>query len=303
MQSGQSGIFALGTGSHSYLEFDIKPGIAPLEMVRAIASVREPSITTGGVNLVAGFRPELWAQVAPGQMPPDVEGFNAPVQGVEGFTMPATQHDLFVWVAGHAYERVFDAARAVLAALAGLAALADETDGWTYKDNRDLTGFIDGTENPSLAEAPEVALVPEGMPGGGGSILLVQKWIHDAAAWEALTVTAQEKAIGRTKGDSTELSDAVRGPHAHVLRNVILKNGEEQHIFRRNSPFGTPSLHGTMFIGFSAEQHRLVRMLARMAGAEDGIRDALTCYTAATTGAYYFVPSVQALRSFARLEE
>jgi porphyrinogen peroxidase len=299
MHSGQSGIFALGTGSHAYLEFNLKPGIQPLEMARVIASLRAPSITTGGVNLVVGFRPELWAGIAPDQIPAQVAGFNQPVQGVEGFSMPATQHDLWLWAAGHAYERVFDAAREAISALTNAATLADETDGWTYKDNRDLTGFIDGTENPSLVVAPEVALVPDGSPGAGGSVVLVQKWVHDSTAWEALTVGEQEKAIGRTKADSTELPDEVRGPKAHVPRNVIVVNGEEQHIFRRNTPFGTPAVHGTMFVGFSADPHRLARMLNRMAGAEDGIRDSLTYYTVAVTGAYYFVPAVQALRQFA----
>jgi porphyrinogen peroxidase len=299
MHTGQSGIFALGTGSHSYLEFDLKLGIAALQMVRLIATLREPSITTGGVNMVVGFRPELWARVAPDQAPAGLTGFNAPVQGVEGFAMPTTQHDLWVWVSGHAYERVFDAARAAILALEATADLAGETDGWTYRDNRDLTGFIDGTENPSLADAPEIALVPDGQPGAAGSVLLFQKWLHHWKAWEALPVGEQEKAMGRTKADSTELSDAVRGPHAHVARNVIVENGQEQHIFRRNTAYGTPNQHGTLFVGFSADQNRLARMLRRMAGAEDGIRDARTYYTAPLTGAYYFVPSVQALRSFA----
>jgi len=299
MHTGQSGIFALGTGSHAYLEFDLKPSSEPLQIVRAIANLRAPSITTGGVNIVVGFRPELWASLAPDQIPPSVEGFNRPVQGVEGFAMPATQHDLWLWVAGHAYERVFDASREALSALESSASLASEVHGWTYWDDRDLTGFIDGTENPSLTLAPEVALVPDGAPGAGGSVDLIQKWVHDVTAWEALPVREQEKVIGRTKNDSTELVEEVRGPHSHVSRNVIVEHDEEQHIFRRNTPFGNPAVHGTMFIGFSADQHRLARMLNRMAGAEDGIRDALTSYTSAVTGAYYFVPSVQALRSFA----
>ena len=298
MHNAQSGIFALGTGSHSSLEFDLKPGVEPSDMVRQIASLREPSITTGGVNMVLGFRPELWARVAPGQMPAQVEGFNRQVQGLDGYVMPATQHDLWLWVAGHAYERVFDAAREAISTLAAFAVLADETDGWTYRDNRDLTGFIDGTENPSLADAPEIVLIPDGQPGAAGSVVLVQKWPHNAA-WEALPVSEQEKAIGRTKVESIELAEDVRGPQSHVSRTVIEQNGEERRIFRRNTPFGTPSTHGTMFIGFSADQAILARMLARMAGAEDGIRDMLTYYTIAITGAYYFVPSIQALRTFA----
>jgi putative iron-dependent peroxidase len=303
MRVAQSGIFALGTGSHSYLEFDLLERANPLTLVQTIANLREPSTTTGGVNLVAGFRPSLWERVVPQDMPAGVKDFDQPVRGVDGYSMPATQHDLWLWVAGHAYDKVFDVTREAMRVLAPVASLASEVAGWTYKENRDLTGFIDGTENPSLSEAPEVALIVPPSPGGGGSIVLVQKWMHDAAAFDALAVEMQEKVIGRTKDTSVELDEAVRGPQSHVSRTVIEENGEEQHIFRRNTPFGTATEHGTMFIGFSREQHRLARMLARMAGAEDGIRDALTRYTTAVSGAYYFVPAVESLRSFASEDE
>ncbi|HYB00251.1 MAG TPA: Dyp-type peroxidase [Ktedonobacteraceae bacterium] len=303
MHSPQSGIFALGTSSHSYLEFDLDAQGDPLAMVQTMANLRKPSMTTGGVNLVVGFRPSLWAYIAPDDMPPDVKDFAQDIHGVDGYTMPATQHDLWVWVAGHAYHTVFDVSREVMATLDHLAHLATEIAGWTYKESRDLTGFIDGTENPPLSEAPEVALVPDGFPGAGGSILLIQQWVHNVASWEGLTIEQQEKVIGRTKLESTELDEEVRGAQSHVSRNVIEVNGVEQHIFRRNSPYGTATDHGTMFIGFSCEQQRLARMLNRMAGAEDGIRDALTRYTTALSGAYYFVPSVQALHKFATEED
>jgi putative iron-dependent peroxidase len=303
MHSPQSGIFALGTSSHSYLEFDLDSQADPLTMVQAMANLREPGMTTGGVNLVVGFRPTLWARIAPGDIPADVKDFDQNLHGVDGYTMPATQHDIWVWVAGHAYHTAFDVSREVMAALVDIAHLATEVAGWTYKESRDLTGFIDGTENPPLSEAPEVALVPDGSPGAGGSILLIQQWVHNVANWEGLTVEQQEKVIGRTKRDSIELDEEVRGAQSHVSRNVIEVNGVERHIFRRNSPYGTATDHGTMFIGFSCEQQRLARMLNRMAGAEDGIRDALTRYTTAISGAYYFVPSVQTLRRFASEEE
>jgi putative iron-dependent peroxidase len=303
MPTPQSGIFALGTGSHAYLEFTCHPAVAPGDLARAVADLREPRTTTGGVNLVVGFRPSLWAVLAPAQAPLGVTDFDRDLQGVAGYSMPATQRDLWLWVAGHAYDKVFDASREAINALAPLAGLTDETTGWTYKENRDLTGFIDGTENPSLAVAPDVALVPPGSPGEGCSIVLVQKWVHDVAAWESLPTAEQERVIGRTKADSIELDDAVRGPQSHVPRNVIVENGQEQHIFRRNAPFGTATAHGTMFIGFSTDQQRLARMLRRMAGAEDGIRDALTRYTTVQTGAYYVVPPVEALRGFATPEE
>ena len=237
------------------------------------------------------------------KMPAGLSDFDQDVHGVNGYIMPATQHDLWVWVAGHAYHTVFDVSREVMATLDHIAHLATEVAGWTYKESRDLTGFIDGTENPALSEAPEVALVPDGTPGAGGSVVLIQKWVHDVASWEGLTVEQQEKVIGRARQNSTELDEEVRGAQSHVSRNVIEVNGVEQHIFRRNSPYGTATDHGTMFIGFCCEQQRLARMLNRMAGVEDGIRDALTRYTTAVSGAYYFVPSIQALRKFASADD
>jgi porphyrinogen peroxidase len=299
LQVAQSGIFALGTGSHSYLEFDLRAESDPLVLVQVIANLGEPRMTTGGVNLVVGFRPSLWLQVAPQDMPEGVTDFARAVQGVDGYSMPATQRDAWLWVAGHAYDTVFDVTRAAIQALVPVAQLATEVAGWTYKESRDLTGFIDGTENPSLAEAPEVALIPDGSPGAGGSIVLVQKWLHEIAAFEALSIVEQETVIGRTKVTSTELDEAVRGAQSHVSRTVIEEGGIERHIFRRNSPFGTATEHGTMFIGFSCDQRRLTRMLERMAGAEDGIRDALTRFTTAVSGAYYFVPSVESIQRIA----
>jgi putative iron-dependent peroxidase len=174
MHVAQNGIFALGTGSHSYLEFDLHARGDPLTLVQVMADLEEPRMTTGGVNLVVGFRPSLWVRVAPEEMPAGVTDFEQDVRGVNGYTMPATQHDLWVWVAGHAYRKVFDVTREAIAALVPVACLAAEVAGWTYKESRDLTGFIDGTENPPLSEAPEVALFADGSPGAGGSVVLVQ---------------------------------------------------------------------------------------------------------------------------------
>ena len=126
MRVAQSGIFALGTGSHSYLEFDLYERADPLVLVQAIANLREPSTTTGGVNLVAGFRPSLWRHVAPQDIPAGVIDFDQPVRGIDGYAMPATQHDLWLWVAGHAYDKVFDVTREAMKALAPVATLASE---------------------------------------------------------------------------------------------------------------------------------------------------------------------------------
>src|SRR6266487_4207128 len=291
MSTPQSGIFALGTASHAYLEFDLidKGGAATL--VPAVAGLREPRTTMGGVNLVAGFRPELWRDVFPDDAPVRLEGFNRDLVGADGYTMPATQHDAVLWLSGSAYDVVFDTARAAIAAVEADASLAEGTSCWPYRHDRDLTGFIDGSENPDLIDAPEFAVIAEGSAGTGGTILLLQKWSHDATAWESLAVSRQEQVIGRTKDESVELED--KPPESHVGRTDQDRFGK---IFRRNMPYGTVTDHGTMFVGFSAEQRRLSAMLESMAGLTDGVRDALTGYAQALTGAYYFVPSIQSLR-------
>ena len=290
MTSPQTGIFALGTGSHAYLELDLRAQVDPAEAVSLVAALREPRTTIGGVNLVAGFRPELWSNVAPDAAPAGVGGFNSALVGQNGYSLPATQHDVVVWLTGAGYDVVFDLSRSVVMALAGVAELANEIVGWPYHHDRDLTGFIDGTENPSLVEAASIALIPPGSPGDGGSILLLQQWAHDAIGWEALPIVAQEDIIGRAKADSRELDP--RPPTSHVARTDQDRFGR---IFRRNIAYGTLTDHGTIFVGFSRDQAILQRMLESMVGLGDGPSDRLTTVTRALTGAYYFVPSADAL--------
>ena len=287
----QAGIFALGTSSHAYLEFDILDAKKHKEFASTISSIREPRTTTGGVNFVIGFRPELWRDIFPDDAPPGVSGFNNEIRGTEGFVMPSTQHDALVWLSGSAYDVVFDMARSIIHDVAGEASLGEETSSWPYRHDRDLTGFIDGSENPTLLDAPTAALLPEGVPGAAGSVLLLQKWKHKAAEWEALPIDQQERIMGRTKLNSIELEN--KPANSHVART---DQDEFGHIFRRNMPYGTVHNHGTMFVGFSADQKRLSRMLDSMAGLITGTRDALTRFTQPLTGSYYFVPSVESLR-------
>lgn len=293
MTTAQPGIFAVGTPAHAYLEFDLRAGRSSAALVTAIANLRDPGTTMAGINVVSGYRPELWRALRPQGLPADLTGFNRPVRGIEGFEMPATQHDLFVWLSSSSYDLLFDAARGILASLAPLATVADEEMAWPYHHDRDLTGFIDGTENPALLDAPGIAVIPEGAPGAGGTVLLLQKWRHEIAEWDSLSVPDQEKVMGRTKSDSTEMDPKPVSSHAARTDQDVFGK-----VFRRNMPYGTVVRHGTMFVGFSVDQARLNRMLESMAGAIDGTRDALTRYTTPLTGAYYFVPSVEALREF-----
>lgn len=295
----QTGIFALGDAAHLFLEFALNPNSTTIRLIEEAASFHEPRTTVGGMNLVVGFRPELWRAAAPNDTPGDARGFDAPLVGIDGFAMPSTQADLWLWLSAASYDVLWDSGRAAIDALDGIATLERRLSGWSYRHSRDLTGFEDGTENPSLMEAPDVALVPDGRDGAGASIVLFQQWRHERS-WAELSESRQEAAMGRTKRDSIELEGERALPDSHVQRAKDVVDGVERAIFRRNVPYGDVVDHGTIFVGFSCERSRLHRMLERMAGAEDGIRDALTRYTTPLTGAYYVVPSVRALQRFAR---
>ncbi|HUN88973.1 MAG TPA: Dyp-type peroxidase [Terriglobales bacterium] len=290
MRTAQYGIFTLGNPSHSFLEFDLLKGKTAGDLVAAVKTYGEPRTTGGGVNLVVGFRPELWRQFSPGDAPVEISGFNRDLVGLDGYTMPATQHDLVLWFTSSTYDYIFDLTRDAVAAFAAVARIVDETTSWPYHGKRDLTGFVDGTENPKLTEAPEIVMIPPGRPGEGGSVLLLQKWPHDREKWEALAVSKQELVIGRTKSESIELDPKPADAHAAKTDQDVFGK-----VLRRNMPFGNFTNHGTMFVGFSADQVRLQKMLESMAGLIGGQRDALTYYTHPVTGAYYFVPAIESL--------
>lgn len=297
MESPQAGIFAMGDAAHAFFEFSLKSDADAAAAATALVSVREPRSTVGGANRVIGFRPSLWQRIARADAPAWLRDFEKPIVGAGGYSMPATQADIWVWFSAASYDVAFDMGKEAIEALEPFARMEREQQGWSYRHNRDLTGFEDGTKNPTLDAAPEIAIVQSGR-GAGGSVLLFQVWKHLSSKWDELSERKQESVIGRTKPDSIEFDDAHMPKDSHVARTTIEIDGKELKIFRRNVPYGTVSEHGTLFIGFSAEQARMQRMLEQMAGI-DGPRDALTYYTVPLTGAYYFVPSVQALRRFA----
>ncbi len=282
----QPGVLAFGTTHHAYLEFDLRPG-ADLAALRAALVDLVGGVSAGdGYMLVVGARPDLWRQLDPATCPDGVHGFDQPVVGPDGFSMPATQHDLLVWLAGGAHDVCFDGAQNAITSLADLAVVATEETGWAYRGHRDLTGFVDGTENPPLAEVADHVIY--GGTAAGASLLLLQRWPHDAA-WGALPLADQEAAIGRTKADDVELDP--KPETAHAART---DQDEVGKIMRRNMPYGTAAEHGTMFVGLTNDQAVMDRMLERMVGLE-GPRDELTRYTRPDTGAYYVLPPATAL--------
>lgn len=294
----QPGIFAMGNPAHIFFEFSLIPSASSKDAISTLMGTEQLFDAVSGVNTVIGVRPTLWNSLSSGNEIPEMGDFAHTIVGVDGFTMPATQRDIWVWIASQSISQVFDCALTMLQRLTEFVKIEEDLYGWTYQFNRDLTGFVDGSANPDLLEAAGITLIPRSDPGEGGSILLFQKWQHDARKFGKLSIEKQESVIGRTKGDSEEFEGDRLPPNSHVARTTIEKDGEELKIFRRNVSHGTPSSHGTIFIGFSQKQDRLHEMLLRMAGIPDGVRDALTNFTAPLTGSYYFIPSTESLLEF-----
>jgi putative iron-dependent peroxidase len=181
MRTPQAGIFALGTASHAYLEFDGVPGRAAADVVAGIAALREPRTTMGGVNLVAGFRPLLWAEVVPHDAPAGVDDFDGDLVGADGFVMPATQHDAVLWLSGSAYDVIFEVARKAIAELGDVATVAEETSSWPYMHDRDLTGFIDGTRYLGASHCKRFAAERRSKPGALLRLAASQPRVWDLA--------------------------------------------------------------------------------------------------------------------------
>ena len=232
----QFGIFAQGTHAHHFLEFDLKPGVDPAEAVAAFRQLRTPDVPAGGVNLVVAFGADAWREVAPSAAPADL----APFEPVSRRRRAQRPCDPARCVAVDQRRRAGrDLAERSRSGPGGrrVARVSAEQPAFTYRGGRDITGFIDGTANPPLRRAADVALVPPGRAGEGGSHVLAMRWVHDLAAFERLSVADQQRVIGRTKADSIELSEAEKPPTAHIARVEMTVGGAELEIFRRSVPY------------------------------------------------------------------
>ncbi len=298
----QNGIFAQGTHAHYFLELDLRQGVTTDQALTALRRLRAPDVSAGGVNFVLAFGPDFWRAIAPDHAPENLSAFRE-IQGAHGKRAPATQHDAWIWINGSTPDVTFEHARAAWLKVRQVALLAAEQSCFVYRDSRDLTGFVDGTANPSPLDAPSVALIPPGQPGEGGSHVLAMRWVHDLDAFHSQATGEQERIIGRTKPDSIELTEDQRHPTGHLAR-VQVKDGDyELEIYRRSVPYGTVAEHGLYFVAFSADRRRFDRMLEQMFGTgKDGLHDRLTDFSRPVSGAYYFAPSLSTLRELEEAE-
>jgi putative iron-dependent peroxidase len=195
----------------------------------------------------------------------------------------------------------FETATQIMARLGNAVSTVDEVHGFRYFDDRDLMGFVDGTENPRGAAATAAVLIgDEDANFAAGSYVIVQKYLHNLEAWNALSTEAQERIIGRTKLSDIELDDSIKPTSAHNALTTIVEDGKEIKILRDNMPFGRPSHgeFGTYFIGYSRSPRTIEQMLENMfVGKPPGNYDRLLDFSQAVTGNLFFVPSATFLEN------
>jgi len=263
-------------------------------LVRSVG-FRSPN---GGLCCVVGLGSELWERVFGSPRPAGLHPFielNGPRH-----TAVATGGDLLLHLRAHRFDLCFELAERLLGRLRGFGQVVDEVYGFKFFDERDLLGFVDGTENPTGAAAAAAALIGDEDPVfANGSYVIVQKYVHDLKSWDALSVEEQERAIGRSKLEDIEMADAIKPPNSHVALNTIIdESGEQRQILRFNMPFGSVGAEefGTYYIAYARSPDVIEQMLKNMfIGQPPGNTDRILDFSTPVTGNLYFVPTADFL--------
>ena len=255
----------------------------------------------GGLSCVMGFGPEAWDRLFGQPRPAELHAFRE-IRAGERHAV-STPGDLLFHIRAKRMDLSFELAAQIRMRIGNAVAPVDEVQGFRYLDARDLMGFVDGTENPRGAAAADAVLIGEEDPNFcGGSYVIIQKYLHNLDAWNALSSEAQERIIGRTKLSDIELDDSVKPSSAHSALTTIVENGKEIKILRDNMPFGRPGHgeFGTYFIGYSRSPSTIEQMLENMfIGRPPGNYDRLLDFSRAVTGNVFFVPSATFLENVA----
>ncbi|MEU7764051.1 Dyp-type peroxidase [Nocardia sp. NPDC049190] len=255
-------------------------------------------LSGAGLACITSIGSAAWDRLFAGPRPAELHEFPGFVGARH--TAPATPGDLLFHIKAEAQDACFELAMAIGRELAGAATIVDETVGFRYFEQRDLLGFVDGTENPEGRAAASAALIGDEDPEfTGGSYVIVQKYTHPLADWSALSIEEQERVIGRTKLDDFELSDADKPANSHVAVNTLVDpDGTERKILRGNMPFGSvrDGEFGTYYIAYAATPSVTERMLTRMfVGTDDAAYDRILDFSLAVTGTSFFTPTVDFL--------
>lgn len=272
-------------------ETAVHDALPDLSGMASAISFRDP---TKQLSLVTSIGSDAWDRLFAGPRPAQLHPF-VELTGPR-HSAPGTPGDLLFHIRAETMDVCFELARRILRTLSGEVTVVDEVHGFRFFDNRDLLGFVDGTENPTGADAAVAVQIGDEDPDfAGGSYVHIQKYLHDMSAWDALPVGEQERVIGRTKADDIEFDDAVKPPNAHIALNVITDDdGNELDIVRANMPFGSANSgdHGTYYIGYSRTPEITERMLRNMfLGDPPGNTDRILDFSTALTGGLFFTPT------------
>ncbi len=307
-QTPQAGIIPEPNQHALFLVTKVNNPITTCETVaRMVAGIPELVTTVGrhdpeaALVCTVSFGSGFWDVLSPGRRPKGLRPFTA--IDLPGKNAPSTGGDILFHLISKRLDLNFELAKQVRSQLGEAIDVLDEVHGFRYLDSRDLTGFIDGTENPSGdEERAEVALIGDEDPDfASGSYVFTQRYVHNFPKWNTTPQNEQEGAVGRRKTDSEELSDETKPPTAHISRVVIEENGEELEILRHSFPYGTTSEAGLFFIAYTKDLDITDKMLRRMLGASgDGLHDHLMDYTQAVSGAHFFAPSLGMLQALGK---
>jgi len=291
-----------------FLVVTINAGPEPRETIRSFCGDLAPLLravefrdTEGGLSCVMGFGAEAWDRLFGAPRPAELQAFRE-IRAGERHAV-ATPGDLLFHIRAKRMDLCFELATQIMASIGDAVSAVDEVHGFRYFDDRDLIGFVDGTENPRGDAAIDAVLIgEEDAAFAGGSYVIVQKYLHDLKAWNDLSTEAQERIIGRKKLSDIELDDSIKPTSAHSALTTIVEDGKEVKILRDNMPFGHAARgeFGTYFIGYSRSPRTIEQMLENMfVGRPPGNYDRLLDFSRAVTGNLFFVPSVTFLDSVA----
>jgi len=291
-----------------FLVATLKPGPENGALVRsfcgdlaALVRAVEFRDLEGGLSCVMGLGSEAWDRLFGQPRPAELHPFRE-IHAGERHAV-STPGDLLFHIRAKRMDLCFELTTQIMARIEKAVSAVDEVQGFRYFDDRDLIGFVDGTENPRGSAAVDAVLIGnEDADFAGGSYVIVQKYLHNLDAWSALSTEQQERIIGRTKLSDIELDDSVKPSSAHNALTTIVENGKEVKILRDNMPFGRPSHgeFGTYFIGYSRSPRTIEQMLENMfIGRPPGNYDRLLDFSRAVTGNLFFVPSSTFLENVA----
>jgi putative iron-dependent peroxidase len=291
-----------------FLVVTINPGTTSRAAIRSFcgnlpALVRSVGFRDieGNLSCVMGIGSDAWERLFGQPRPAELHPFREIRAGSRHAV--ATPGDLIFHVRAKRMDLCFELATHIMAQLDGAVSPVDEVHGFRYFDDRDLIGFVDGTENPTGQTAIDAAYVgAEDDAFAGGSYVIVQKYLHDLAGWNALSTETQERIIGRTKLSDIELDDATKPTYAHNALAKVVVDGREIKIIRDNMPFGrvAEKEFGTYFIGYACSPRTIEQMLENMfVGQPPGNYDRLLDFSVAKTGNLFFVPSATFLENIA----